>query len=124
MKIEKMSNATSKEHAFLTYWMIVENSSNDLAGMIGFKGLLEDKSAEVGYGINPGAEKKGFATEALQGIANWAFKDPRCKKITATQVLKENIGSQKVLEKNGFEKISQTDKGIDYVLVKKEKDVF
>ncbi len=115
IKINKMKQVDVSLHDWFTYWMMIEKISLKVIGLIGFKGLEEDGYAEVGYGISRQFEGKGYTTEALNCLLNWAFKDRRCKEIIATGVLKTNIGSQKVLEKNGFQRIKEDESSINFV---------
>ncbi len=57
--------------------------------------------AELGYVIARKYWGKGFATHALQAAINTAFNDLNIERIEA-YVDPTNIGSQRVLEKNGF----------------------
>lgn len=72
---------------------------------IGAIGTKSDKfpqdNIEVGYGINPSAQCRGFATNALQLISNWLFTFPEIMQITA-ETSQSNKPSQRVLEKCGF----------------------
>ncbi|MBN2795195.1 MAG: GNAT family N-acetyltransferase [Clostridia bacterium] len=108
MKIEKMKNLDESIHPLYTYWMMVEKSTGEGVGLIGFKGMFQG-AMEVGYGVSKRKERLGYASEALKLLVNWAFEYTFCHKITAYGVLKDNRGSIKVLEKNGFECIESKD---------------
>ncbi len=117
MKIEKMGLLPPEVHLWYTYWLIVIREENIGAGMVGFKGLPNAKGeVEIGYGIDPVFRQKGYMSEAVQAIAQWAFSHPECKAITASGVLVGNLGSQKVLEKCGFTQTDFQDGKIDYIL--------
>jgi RimJ/RimL family protein N-acetyltransferase len=106
MKVEKMRNADIDQHAWMTYWLIVIKDKNIGAGMLGFKGYPnKEGSTEIGYGIDPAHQNKGYMTEAVQALINWAFMHPFCKVITATEV--ENPASKRLLEKLGARLVSQ-----------------
>lgn len=115
IKIEKMEKAQKFMHPWLTYWLIVHLKTGKPVGFVGFKGFPEDGSAEVGYGIHSEHEGKGYAGEALKLILKWAEKEGKCRKVTATRVDLKNIGSQKVLERNGFKELRRDELGVDYV---------
>ncbi len=72
---------------------------------VGFSGLrcidTEYNDAEVGYMTHPGAQGKGYATEALNRIIEWGVKEFNIRKFIAHCDV-ENIGSQRVLVKSGF----------------------
>lgn len=73
-----------------------------MIGDLCFKGApCEDGSVEIGYGIYPAFEKRGFITEAVEVLCHWALKQKYVRSVRA-ETNKENIASQKVLQKNGF----------------------
>lgn len=98
IKVEKMRR--DNRHHWLTYWVIINAKSNEAMGFIGFKGL-ENSTAEIGYGISKCFEGHGYMSEAVGCLTHWAFKNG-CETVTATKVLRDNYGSQRVLEKNHF----------------------
>lgn len=61
-----------------------------------------NKTAEVGYDLNPKFHKKGIMSEALKMIINFGFKELKLNKIEAFTHT-ENENSKKLLEKNGFQ---------------------
>ena len=46
-------------------------------------------------------------TEAVTGLVGWAFSQPGCRVVTA-ETLRENLPSQRVLVKAGFEIVRET----------------
>lgn len=119
MKIEKMGKVPPALHPWYTYWLIVLNEENTAAGMVGFKGIPNAKGeVEIGYGIDPVFQGRGYMSEAVTELIAWAFEHPECKAITATAVLLHNLASQKVLLKNGFVETGQDEKGISFRLDK------
>ncbi len=81
-------------------WMI-ELKDGTHIGEICFKGITEKGSAEIGYGIAEDYQGCGYATEAVSALADWAFKQPGVKCITA-ETEASNIASQRVLKKASF----------------------
>lgn len=87
-------------------WLVINKEKNKIIGDIGFKGKPDkENTVEVGYGIIPSAQKKGFATEAVNEIINWAFSTGKVKRIIA-ECLIDNLASAKVLEKLHFDKFA------------------
>jgi RimJ/RimL family protein N-acetyltransferase len=77
MKIEKMRETDESRHVWLTYWLIVVKETNIGAGMLGFKGYPNaEGSTEIGYGIDPAYQGKGYMSEAVQALIEWAFTHP------------------------------------------------
>jgi RimJ/RimL family protein N-acetyltransferase len=100
MKVRKMRDVDISQHAWFTYWLIVIKDENIAAGMLGFKGYPNaEGSTEIGYGIDPAYQNKGYMSEAVQALVDWAFTHPFCNIITATDV--ENPASKRLLEKLG-----------------------
>ena len=64
-----------KEHK-LPSFIILEKESHTFLGRCGFS-LLEDNEVEVGYLLHKNYWGKGYATEALNALLNWAKKNIR-----------------------------------------------
>jgi ribosomal-protein-alanine N-acetyltransferase len=62
----------------------------------------EAKHAEIGYVFHKDHWGKGYGTEAVSMMDNFAFESLDLHKLHAS-VVDTNIGSVRVLEKNGFE---------------------
>jgi len=72
-------------------------------GLGGFKGKPNDLgTVELGYSLVSAFQRQGFATEAVNSLAEWAFLDPRVSQIVG-ETLPELPASIKVLIKCGFE---------------------
>jgi len=113
LKVEKMRKADVSQHTWFTYWLIVLKNENIGAGMLGFKGYPnEEGSTEIGYGIDPAYQNKGYMSEAVRALVEWAFTHPFCQVITATEV--ENPASKRLLEKLGAHLVSQTEKSTSW----------
>ncbi|MDH6631854.1 UNVERIFIED_ORG: RimJ/RimL family protein N-acetyltransferase [Lelliottia amnigena] len=59
------------------------------------------EEADIGYTVIPQAQGKGYASEALRAVCDYAFSQAGVKAINA-YVLADNAGSVRVLEKQGF----------------------
>jgi ribosomal-protein-alanine N-acetyltransferase len=117
MKVEKMRSVDESRYAWLTYWLIIVKEENIGAGMLGFKGYPNKEGAtEIGYGIDPAYQNKGYMSEAVKALINWAFSHEHCKVITATEV--ENPASSRLLEKLGANLVRQTDKSTSWEIKK------
>lgn len=100
MKVQKMREAEPSHQAWLTYWLIIIKEDNIGAGMLGFKGYPNaEGSTEIGYGISTAYQNKGYMSEAVRSLIDWAFTHPFCRTITATEVY--NPASKRLLEKLG-----------------------
>lgn len=85
------------------YASIVLKSSEEVIGtaMI-FNFDEEAKHAEIGYVFNKDHWGKGYGTEIINLMSNFAFESLNLHKIHAS-VVDANIGSARILEKNGFD---------------------
>jgi RimJ/RimL family protein N-acetyltransferase len=103
-----MRKAKVAQHEWFTYWLIVIKEESVGAGMLGFKGFPNEKgSTEIGYGLDPAYQGKGYMGEAVQALIDWAFTHPFCKVITATEV--ENPASKRLLERLGAQLVRASD---------------
>jgi ribosomal-protein-alanine N-acetyltransferase len=118
MKIQKMQAADLADHPWYTYWLIVIRADKAGAGFIGFKGYPDDDGrTEIGYGIHPACQNKGYMTEAIRALVDWAFSHPTCRGITATTVI--NPASSRVLEKLGAQLLERRENETDWVILSK-----
>lgn len=120
-KIEKMEKEPGELHDWFTYWLIVVKENNIGVGTVGFKGSPDlNGSVEIGYGLDEKFRRHGYMSEAVSEMLAWAFSHSNCKVVTATQVLKNNFGSQKVLHHNRFILTSETADGMNFILSKQD----
>ena len=83
---------------------VIHKRDNMLIGMCGFPGPPDANGiAEIAYGIAPGYQGKGYATEAATALIDFVKGDPRVKTVCA-HTLAETNASTRVLEKCGFKK--------------------
>lgn len=84
------------------YASIVPDGMNEVIGtaMI-FNIDPEARHAEIGYVLHPKYWGKGYGTEAISLMDDFAFDTLKLHKLHA-QVVEANTGSIRVLEKNGF----------------------
>jgi [ribosomal protein S5]-alanine N-acetyltransferase len=84
-------------------WFVIEKETGRIIGDIGFKGKPVDQTVEIGYGIIPSAQGRGYATEGVNKIIEWALSTNLASHVVA-ECINDNIASVKVLEKLGFER--------------------
>jgi [ribosomal protein S5]-alanine N-acetyltransferase len=91
---------------WFTNWDIILESENISIGGIGFAGFPDqDGVTMVGYFIDGNHREKGYATEALNCLINWAKLEPSLKTIIADTPF-FNLPSQNVLKKAGFKEFA------------------
>ena len=103
MKLAKMAYMQQERVAWYTYWLLVIRAVPFGAGLAGFKGFPDQNGeVEIGYGIDPGHQRQGYMTEAVQRLIAWAFAEPACRSVVARDTKKRNVASQRVLAKVGM----------------------
>ena len=83
-------------------FFVVHTGDQVIIGMGGFKGAASDDGVvEIAYGVVPGYEGHGHATEVAGALTAFAL-DHAAVVLVRAHTLRDNPGSQRVLEKNGF----------------------
>lgn len=90
-------------------WLAILKSDNTIIGDMGFKGAPDERGAvEIGYGLLAEYRGKGYATEAVAALVDWARKQDGIHKIKA-ETLVDNQESIRVLEKTGMKKVAESE---------------
>jgi len=106
----KMVLENKKDYLWFTNWEIVLKKENRIIGGLCFKGCPDEKGrVEIGYGMQDGYRRKGYTTEAVKELVNWAFGFDNVTEVIA-ETEKDNLPSHKVLEKAGMEKFKENEK--------------
>lgn len=99
----------SKNYLFCTLWTAISKVDNQ---MVADLCMVDEPNCEgeleIGYGTYDAFQGKGFMTEMVGGIIQWAKTQAAVKSIVAT-TNKTNVASFKVLERNSFVKVGETD---------------
>jgi ribosomal-protein-alanine N-acetyltransferase len=83
-------------------WLIVLHGERVLIGSAGFKGPPDaDGRVDIGYGVLDPWQRRGYATETVGALVDWAFRDRRVTRIIG-ETLPHLGASIRVLEKGGF----------------------
>ncbi|MFJ7738918.1 GNAT family N-acetyltransferase [Lysinibacillus sp. NPDC097287] len=99
-------------------WFVIKKENNTIIGDIGFKGKASSEGiVEVGYGIVPAAQGKGYATEAVKEIIQWAFSHGNVNKVVA-ECKDNNFASIRILEKLHMNKIASENNMLKWKLEK------
>lgn len=99
-------------------WLIQNKEDGAVIGDLGFKGKPNSAGeVEIGYGLTPSYQNKGFATEAVREIIRWAFEHNEVEKVTA-ECLVDNLPSIRVLEKLKMTHVHQKDGMLQWMITK------
>jgi RimJ/RimL family protein N-acetyltransferase len=85
-------------------WWIVEGG--EAVGLLSVTRPPHAGELHIGYGVAPSREGRGIASRAVGNLAAWARSDARLTRLTADTAV-DNLGSQRVLERNGFMRVAE-----------------
>ncbi len=83
------------------HWQVLDRSTGRVIGGVGLRGGPVEGKVEMGYGIAPSQQGRGYATEAARAIVAVARRDGTVTAVVAG-TSPDNRASQRVLEKVGF----------------------
>jgi RimJ/RimL family protein N-acetyltransferase len=83
-------------------WMIVAN--DEVVGLCGYKYPPTGGAVDIGYGVAASRRRLGHASSAVAAILADARRNQSLQDIFADTAV-ENVASQGVLKKNGFERV-------------------
>ena len=99
----KMINDKIEENTDIN-WAVTEKGSDKCIGIMGFyRTQPEHYRTELGYMIVSEHNGKGYVTEAVKTLLNFAFNTLNFHSIEAV-IDSRHVASERVLQKNGFEK--------------------
>lgn len=86
----------------LGWWFWAVAAAGRVVGAMGFGGPPDPSGcATIGYSVYPADERRGYATEAVSALVDWAFVDSRVARVRAT-MLPDNTASMRVARKVGM----------------------
>lgn len=88
------------------YWVARDTPTASLVGFGGFGGRPEAGRVDLAYAVVPGAQRRGYATEAVGALVAWAFGSGRVRRVDA-ETLPHLTASVAVLKGNGFAQTSE-----------------
>jgi len=103
-------------HLVWGLYLVVDRAGRRVIGDVGFKGPPDERGAvEIGYGIAPACQGRGYATEAVGAMIAFARRQPAVRLIRAF-CLVSNRASRRVLEKSGFRRVGGDGKVLEWSL--------
>ena len=100
--LPRMAISPADHYLFHTFWIVVEKAGRTIVAELGFKGEPNTlKEVEIGYGTMPLQQGKGYMTEAVGGMLNWAMARTDINSILA-ETDETNTASIRVLRNNRF----------------------
>ena len=102
--LEFLAQATERDPEALGWWvwLMILRTDRVLIGSVGFKGPPDaDGRVDIGYSVLDAWQRRGYASEAVGALTDWAFADARVTHIIG-ETFRHLVASIRVLEKNGF----------------------
>jgi ribosomal-protein-alanine N-acetyltransferase len=108
----------SPEEAPWWNWLVVSQEDGEAVGSVAFGGMPDAAGAVlIGYAMYPGHEGRGYATEAVKAMVEWAFAQPGVRIVRALAPV-WNTPAVHVAEKIGMRPVaSDEDDEVGEVLV-------
>jgi cob(I)alamin adenosyltransferase len=99
-------------------WIAIRRDTRDVVGALGFGGPPDEEGAVLlGYATYAEADGRGYGTEAVRTLVEWALEQPGCRRVCAN-IPTDNGGARRVAEKVGMHLVGRLwDEDIDEVLV-------
>ena len=89
-------------------WQVLLVSSSEIVGSLELRAPDGDGRVECAYAMPARYERKGYATEAIGGIIDWAFAHPAVRRIRA-HAPRAQPAAIRVLEQNGLSHVGDGD---------------
>jgi RimJ/RimL family protein N-acetyltransferase len=106
----------TKNYLYSTLWTAISKAENKMIGDLCIVGEPNaDGAIEIGYGTYDEFQGKGFMTEIVGGIIEWIKTQENVKSIIASTD-RTNTASFRVLEKNNFIKVGETETLFNWML--------
>lgn len=91
------------DYLWLGFWFLVRKSERTVVGAAGFKNVPNDRGeVEIGYGLGKDFRHRGYMTETVHVLCNWAREQPDVAHVVA-ETEPGNRASQRILLRCGFE---------------------
>ena len=106
--LAKSAARAPASYPWMTNWQIILKERNIAVGSACFMAVPDDAGlVEIGYGIPPIFQRRGYMTEALEALCGWALRQPGVGAVAAESE-PANTASRRVLKKCGFLPCSDT----------------
>ena len=99
-KLEREIAEDPENYLFFTEFLIVLKETDCVIGSVDFKYVPREGVTEVGYGLNPAYEGRGYMTEALTAFL--ALGKSLGIRTVLADTRPDNVRSQNVLKRCGF----------------------
>lgn len=96
-------------YLFYSFFFLIRKTDRVVVGSADFKNLPnKNGEVEIGYGLGKTFEHKGYMTEAVKAICEFAVMQSNVFNVIA-ETEAEGFASQRILERCGFKKYKQSE---------------
>jgi RimJ/RimL family protein N-acetyltransferase len=103
--VKKQLSAAEKDpehYLYHSFWFLIRKEDRTVVGSADFKNVPDNNGEiEIGYGLGDRFEHKGYMTEAVHAMCEWALKQKNVTRITAETDI-GSVASQHILQRCGF----------------------
>lgn len=100
----EIADRDPENYLFHSFWLLIRREDRVAVGSADFKAPPDETGAvEIGYGLGKEHEGRGYMTEAVRAMTDWAFRQPGVVSVIA-ETEKESLASQRILTRCGFRK--------------------
>ncbi len=83
-------------------WLTIDKATRKVTGALGFGGPPDQEGGVmIGYATYPGADRRGYASEATRLLIDWALAQPGVSRVCAS-IPPDNVPARRVAEKVGM----------------------
>lgn len=98
----EITSRDEQNYLFHSFWLLLRKTDRVVVGAVDFKNLPNTQGeVEIGYGLGGAHERRGYMTEAVNTLCEWALRREDVQSIVAETEIK-NLLSQNVLRRCGF----------------------
>ncbi|MDO5554505.1 MAG: GNAT family N-acetyltransferase [Planctomycetia bacterium] len=89
-------------YLYHSFWLLIRKSDRTVVGSADFKGKPDEQGqVEIGYGLGPKYEHKGYMTEAVDALCRWVLRQEGVNAVIA-ETYSDGYASQRILTRCGF----------------------
>ncbi len=102
-----ITESDPENYLWHSFWLLIRKEDRVIVGSADFKDIPNDNGdVEIGYGLGKLFEHKGYMTEAVKSMCDWALTQTGVTAVIAETDL-DGFASQRILERCGFKKYAQ-----------------
>lgn len=102
----KITESDPDHYLWHSFWLLIRKKDRIIVGSADRKTSQTIMEVEIGYGLGKSFEHKGYMTEAVQSMCDWALSQPGVTTVIAETDI-DVSASQRILEHSGFKKYKQ-----------------